>query len=104
MARYIEFRDSPNEFQRQLARDVKDIKKSTDVLVFADKTTNIYKVSKDAYQKMLLDNITKTYKKTDEKLKNDIDREAKTIAEKLAIQDRIAEICKLKGLRHFKRS
>ena len=89
VVRTIEFRNSSNEFQRQLAEDVKDIKKATDVLVFADKTTNIYRVSTDAYQKLLHDNITKTYKKTDEKLKNNINKEAKEIAKKLGLDNRM---------------
>ena len=56
--------------------------------VQADKTTNIYKLSPDQYNKLLNDIITKTYKKQDLSVKSAIDVEAKIIAEKQSIADR----------------
>ena len=33
------------------------------MLVFADKSTNLYEVSREHYEKLLQDNITQTYKR-----------------------------------------
>ena len=63
MVRCIEFRRSCNVFQTQLATDIKQINETSFVLVSADKTTNMYKMSVKDYSKLLTENITKTYKK-----------------------------------------
>ena len=63
MVRCIEFRRSCNVFQKQLATDIKQINETSFVLVSADKTTNMYKMSVKDYSKLLTENITKTYKK-----------------------------------------
>ena len=52
------------------------------MLIPADKTRNLYLREKDQYDKLLRENITKHYKSTDVHLYNDINTEAKTIAEK----------------------
>ena len=59
----ISFSSHKNTFQRKLAKDIKEIRNSKSVLVEADKTTNIYKMSPESYRKLLTDNITKEYKK-----------------------------------------
>ena len=58
----IKFRDTKNHFQENLANDLKKINSSDKIFVFADKTRNIYETSLDTYNKLLHDNITKTYK------------------------------------------
>ena len=55
----IEFRPIRNKFLSNLSRDIKSIKKTKELLVNADKSTNIYKMSKEDYQKHLRNNITK---------------------------------------------
>ena len=45
MVRCIEFTRSHNVFQKQLATDIKQINETDFVLVSADKTTNMYKMS-----------------------------------------------------------
>jgi hypothetical protein len=85
----IEFNKYSNTFQIKLNSDVKEIKKSTDMMVSADKSTNLYSMDKDNYVKLLTENITKVYKKAEEKTKTCIDKEAKEIATKLKLADRI---------------
>ena len=85
----IKFKRQQSEFQKKLARDVKEIKSSKQVYVHADKSINIYTMSKEHYQKMLTENITKTYKKGSDNLKNNIDLEGSVIARKLDIADRM---------------
>ena len=85
----IQFNPRRNTFQRQLACDVKEISTSKNVLVSADKSTNLYSMSRESYKKLLNDNITKNYKKSCDDTKNKIDREGKGIASKLELDDRM---------------
>ena len=55
----IQFRKIKSNFQNKLRKDIKTIKQSNKVIVAADKTTNYYKLDKNQYTKLLLDNITK---------------------------------------------
>ena len=52
-----------NNFVSKLKDDVKVINNTKEVLVNADKSTNTYKMNKNAYNKYLTQNITKSYKK-----------------------------------------
>ena len=52
MVRSIKFRPVRNAFQDQLSQDLKSIRSSQKVLVTADKTTNIYKLKVEDYNKM----------------------------------------------------
>ena len=89
LARNIRFTAHRNTFQKQLSKDVREIAKSTDVLVNADKTTNLYSMNGDAYRKLLNDNITKSYKTTSKTVKREIDVEASSIASDLGIGERV---------------
>ena len=68
MVKNIEFKQIPNKFQQQLQKDKKSILQSDKVIVPADKTNNLYKVSVNNYNKLLTENITKSYKKATKKL------------------------------------
>ena len=48
----IEFTEHRTNFQNPLAKDAKEIRSSPDLLVPADKTTNVYKVPTDSYKKI----------------------------------------------------
>lgn len=85
----LEFRSNISKFQKDLQKDVQEILKSDQVFVHADKSTNVYTLSKDSYEKMLSDNVTKTYKKATDGIKHDIDVEARDIARKLELDDRM---------------
>ena len=65
MARSVKFKRVNNPFQRQLASGVNMINTSASLFVPADKTTNLYKVDNRTYDKLLQDNITASYEKTD---------------------------------------
>ena len=64
MVQNIEFRPVRNNFLSKLKDDVKVINNTKEIFVNADKSTNIYKMNKNAYNKYLTENMTKTYKKT----------------------------------------
>ena len=85
----IKFRDTKNNFQETLASDLKKINTSENMFVFADKTRNIYETSLETYNKLLHDNITKTYKRGSEDNISEINSELKHIADNLSIGNRI---------------
>ena len=64
----VKFRSVRNNFLPKLKDDMKVITNTKDLIVNADKSTNIYKINKDIYNKYLTKNITKTYKKANNKI------------------------------------
>ena len=91
MVHNIELRPVRNSFLSKLKDNVKVINNTKEVLVNADKSTYIYKMNKNAYNKYLTDNITKTYKKTNKTKVNRINSESKKIAEKLKLDNRMQQ-------------
>ena len=79
----IKFNKHRNEFQKQLAKDVKDIKKTKDIIIKSDKTRNFYDISVENYLKLKHDNITQHYHKNDDKIINKINQEAAIAVENL---------------------
>ena len=77
MVKNIAFKKVNNTFQTQLLNDVKKIKDSDKIFVLADKSRNIYLLSKDEYQKLLTKNITKTYKMRNRRKVLDVNNETK---------------------------
>ena len=64
MIKNIKFKEFHNsEFQTKLRRDITEMDASNEIYVPADKTTNLYKFSKESYTQMLNNNITSIYKK-----------------------------------------
>ena len=63
MVHNIEIRPERNNLLSKPKDDVKVINNSNEVLVKADKSTNTYKMNKNAYNKYLTENINKTYEK-----------------------------------------
>ena len=94
MIKNIQFRNIKNNFQTKLKNDISDIQICQKVLVPADKSRNIYKMETADYKKLLHDNITKTLKKSDQRKINNINKETKTIALVLYLEDRIEKMQK----------
>jgi hypothetical protein len=88
MVNSIEFRIISDPFQQQLQQDIKTIRSSNKAFIHADKTTNMYKLEKTSYDKLLHDNITSAYKKASSEAYNKINQEAKVLARTLKIGDR----------------
>ena len=59
------------------------------MLAFADKSTHLYKLFKDSYEKLLHDSITQTYKKAPVDAKWKIDRESKIFSKNLSLEGRM---------------
>ena len=85
----VKFNEHRSAFQNKMAATVKQIKKSKNVFVCADKTTNIYEVSPEEYNKLLLDNITKDYEQVNVREVKSVNEEARFIANRLEIADKV---------------
>ena len=85
----VTFRKSHNKFQNTLRNHINSIKNSRNMFIFASKTRHIYETDKDAYLKLLNDNITKTYWKSNNAVYSNINKETKQIANDYEISDRI---------------
>ena len=59
----IRFRKVKSNFQRKLNKDLKTTKSSNKTLTPTDKTSNMYKLTKDEYNHLLDNVVTTTYKK-----------------------------------------
>ena len=90
MVRNIEFKKASSEIQNNLSKDIKRINEDPLLFIPADKTNNLYKLSKDNYNKLLTDNITKSYKKINTAAIN-TNKEAKCIAERFHLDDRVEQ-------------
>ncbi len=89
MIENIRFRKVNDQFLSKLDNDLRKIKKSPNVFIFADKTRNVNEGSAENHDKILKDNITKTYKIGEESITDDINCELKGLAEDLGICNRI---------------
>ena len=87
MIHNVEFQPVKNRFLSKLKEDVKTTKNPKELLIDADKSSNIYKMDKDTYKKYLKENVTKKYKKSNRNKVIKINIVAKKIAKKLKIDD-----------------
>jgi hypothetical protein len=85
----VKFWDKSNSFQIKLSTDINNIKNEPKLFMKADKTTNFYKVDTAEVEDLIKKDITKEYKQADDKTVNEIKSEAKDLATKLWIADRI---------------
>ena len=98
----LEFHEFRSEFQNKMADSVAKINKSPNVFLLGDKTSNIYEVSVDFYNKYHLINITKDYKIVDDNLVHLTNQEAAVIAKKLDIADRVEIMSRKEGFMSLK--
>ena len=91
MVKNMEFQGNRNNFQSKLKDDLKKVKTSGKIMVFGDKTTNMYEMSKEDYVKLINDNVTKTYLKTTLSTKTKINKETRTFAKKLKLEKKMEQ-------------
>ena len=84
----LKIRKLNETFQEKMKSDISEIKSSPNAFIFAYKTGNIYKAAPRGYNRLLKDNITKSYKKSTDCLEKAINIEAKNIAKKIQLSDR----------------
>ena len=88
MVRSIKFKIFSSNFQRNLLKNIQRINEDPLLYISADKTNDLYKLSEDNYKKLLTNNITKSYKKTNTTAINNINKKAKCIVQRLHLDDR----------------
>ena len=89
----IKFKDTKCSFQSKLNADIKNkIKRPNTLLIAANKTTNFYAMHPSSYGKLVKENVTKTYKKSNDKLVGELDARSAKIAERLKLHERIEKL------------
>ena len=71
LIRKIKFRKR-NTFQGKLKEGVKLIKDSHKTMTFADKTSNMYRLTKEQYDQLIMNSITSTYRKANSNIKKQL--------------------------------
>ena len=89
MIENIKFRNYSDKFINMVEEDKKRVRTSQSVFIPADKTRNMYEMSAPAYDKLVTENVTKTYKLADINTAKNINTELKDIACHLNIANRI---------------
>ena len=85
----IMYRLYKNQLQDKMRADRTKILTSDSVIVQADKSSNMYKMSVDKYKKKLKDNITRDYRKASRSDVDEVTKEATAIARTYNLDDRI---------------
>ena len=82
LVKNFKFPKIQSNFQKKLNEDIKTIRKSEKTLTQADKTSNVYKLSKNEYNNLLTSAITSSYKRASPKIKDQVNKEGKRIFNK----------------------
>ena len=83
-----------NQFQDRLRDDIKTINSSKKAFIPADKTRNIYEMDNEIHDKLYVENVMRTYRKSNQSTYNNINIEAKSIAKDLDIEDKVECLAK----------
>ena len=75
----IKFSSYKSNFQKKLKQILNNLLTKNKVILFADKTRNIYHTSPKFYNKLVTDNLTKTYKTSNDDLVSEINLESEKI-------------------------
>jgi len=65
-----------------------------DAVIPADKTTNFYTMTPTSYYKLIKENVTKVYKKTNDTLVEALDAQYARLAKRLKLDDRIEKLAR----------
>ena len=85
MIESVSFRKVNDPFMNTIKKDIQKVNSSKDVFIFADKTRNLYETSPSTYNKLLTENITKSYKAGTENIIDSINEELKDITSSTGI-------------------
>ena len=75
----IKFSSFRSNFQKKLKQDLNKLLAKNKIILFADKTRNIYHASPTFYNKLVTDNLSKTYKTSNDDLIRKINSESEKI-------------------------
>ena len=89
MIQNIAYKDVKCKFQQVLKNDIASVKNEDRLFAKDDKSTNFYKLDAPENNRLLNDNVTKTYRKADIKQISDINNESKSMTKVLNIDGRV---------------
>ena len=78
----MKFRSVKNQLQRRVKSGIKLIQQSSKILTPGDKNSNMYRLTKEEYNKMRRNAITSTYEKANENIKKRVNEKGKEIVKK----------------------
>ena len=90
-AKNFEFKKVKYNFQIKLSNEVKNKKKNPKLLIPADETNNLYELTTEEYNKLLIQKISEMYKKTTVSAINAINTETEAIAKDRNLDERIEQ-------------
>ena len=85
----VQFRCVNCSFQSKLNNDIRNIKSSEKVYTPADKTSNLYRTSKEEYCRLRHNAITSTYKKANKNLAGKINKLGKKFAKSKGVLEKM---------------
>ena len=89
LVKNIKFRKVRNDFQMKLHEDLRKVRSSKKTLTFADKTSNMYRLEKEEYRRLLQNAVTTTYKKSNKETERRINCEGIKYAKEANILDKV---------------
>ena len=89
MLKLIEFPKVENLFLTKLKNDIKTVNQSKKTLTLADKTSNMYRLSKEEHQQLLTNEVTPTYKKANNSINKKINMAGKQTLKNNEILSRV---------------
>ena len=92
MVNNLEFSNRTNQFQQQMKRDIRNATSKEGIIIAADKTTNLYRLSINGYKDLLGRNVQKEYKKTTRRQISNMNKADKKLAERIELADRLETI------------
>ena len=92
LVKHVEYDRHTNEFLKKLDKDTKQIGEEDRLIIAADKTTNLYKMQPQSYNKLLKEAVQKDYKKSKPNFVSKIIKEDKVVATESDIEDRVQKV------------
>ena len=89
MVKEIKFRKMHNNIQQLMYEDMRRIIESDGIFVKSDKSGNLYEIEKGKYKQMMFKVVVKHYRKAPPDLEKELNSEAKMLAHRLGIVDRV---------------
>ena len=89
MVKEIRFRKMRNNIQQKMYEDMRRIKESDSIFEKSDKSGNLYEKEKGKYKQMMFKEVVKHYRKAPPDLEKELNSEAKMLAHRLGIIDRV---------------
>ena len=89
MVKEVKFRKMRDNIQQKMYEDMRRFKESENIFVKSDKSGNLYEIEKGNYKQMMFKEVVKNYKKAPPDLEKELNSEAKILAHRLGIVDRV---------------